>query len=532
MKSETWTRKPRYQSLAKLPPLPPGQYDALRQNMVVHEMPGPILVDSDGLRRRIIDGNHRKRIAGKRGYGFPLVFLALLFSAFGSLYAQSKPVVPVMNDEWRAEVHGKMVEDAKARADQIKIVFVGDSITARWTSSPGEKIWKEKYAPYGAINLGISSDGTENVLWRLQHGVLDPLHPTMIILLIGTNDLRSEPDAVAYGVWTIVDYVRKKLPDARILVQGIFPREDKPEYNPRIAQVNAIISRLDDGKMVKYVYFGEKFLRPDGLLDPDVFTDKVHPNTPEGFRIWDAQIYPLVQQWLQLAPMANAPPPAFPLPVPADLGPATPVARNDWLFRHHRILSTPVAYKKQCQLLFLGDQVMNQWDRARTVFRKEYGEYKPLNFSIWNNRPENILWQVGSGTLDGLHPKLVVIQSQAFFNSPATAEDLAAGVEASARLVVKKIPAAKVLVIGGFPMGERPTDAIRAKISSYNAQLAKAADNKRIFFLDIGKAFLKSDGTLEKGAAPSVQAYTEQSFVHWADAQRDTIATLMGSATP
>jgi hypothetical protein len=46
-----------------------------------------------------------------------------------------------------------------------------------WTSSPGEKIWKEKYAPCGAINLGISSDGTENVLWRLQHGVLDPLHP-------------------------------------------------------------------------------------------------------------------------------------------------------------------------------------------------------------------------------------------------------------------------------------------------------------------------------------------------------------------
>ena len=129
-----------------------------------------------------------------------------------------------MNDEWRSEVHGKMVDDAKARADQIKIVFVGDSITARWTSSPGEKIWKEKYAPYGAINLGISSDGTENVLWRLQHGVLDPLHPKMVILLIGTNNLRSTPDAVAYGVWTIVHYVRRKLPDARVLVQGIFPR--------------------------------------------------------------------------------------------------------------------------------------------------------------------------------------------------------------------------------------------------------------------------------------------------------------------
>ena len=159
-----------------------------------------------------------------------------------------------------------------------------------------------------------------------------------------------------------------------------------------------------------------------------------------------------------------------------------------------------MAYKKQCQLLFLGDQVMNQWDRARTVFRKEYGKYKPLNFSIWGNRPENMLWQVGSGALDGLHPQLVVIQSQAFFYSPATAEDLAAGVEATARLVAKRIPEAKVLVIGGFPMGERPTDSIRAKIAAYNALLVKAACNKRIFVLDIGKAFLKPNGTLAKGA--------------------------------
>ena len=150
--------------------------------------------------------------------------------------------------------------------------------------------------------------------------------------------------------------------------------------------------------MVKYIYFGDKFLKPNGRLDPCVFTDKVHPNTPGGFRIWDARIYTIVQEWLQLAPIANTPPPAFPLPVPADLGPATPVARNDWLFRHNRILSTPMASKEKCQLLFLGDQVMNQWDRAKTIF-------------------------------------------ESCFYSPATAEDLAAGVEASARLVAKRMPA-------------------------------------------------------------------------------------------
>jgi lysophospholipase L1-like esterase len=453
--------------------------------------------------------------------------LAPLLYASSGLHAQSKPVVPVMPDEWRTEIHGKMAADAKARADQIQIVFVGDSITARWTSSPGEALWKKKYAPLGAINLGISSDGTQNVLWRLQNGVLDPLHPKMVILLIGTNNLSSPPDAVAYGIWTIVACIRKKLPDARVLVQGIFPREDKPEYNARIAQVNALIARLDDGKMVKYVYFGDKFLKPDGLLDPEVFTDKVHPNVPEGFRIWDEQIYPIVQQWLKLSPIADTSPPRCPVPVPADLGPATATARNDWLFRHNRILATPAAYKAKCRLLFLGDQVTQAWDRAPALFKKEYGRYTPLNFAIFGNRPENMLWQAGSGALDGLHPKLVVMQSQSFFHSPTAAEELAAGVEATARLLLKKLPESKVLMIGGFPLGEKPTDAIRAKISAYNARLAQVADNQRLFFLDIGKAFLKPDGTLEKGAVPSLQPYTEKSFAVWADAQRATIAQLM-----
>jgi len=81
-------------------------------------------------------------------------------------------------------------------------------------------------------------------------------------------------------------------------------------------------------------------------------------------------------------------------------------------------------------------------------------------------------------------------------------------------------------------VGEKPTDAIRAKIAAYNAELAKTADNKRIFFLDLGQIFLNPDGTLTKGAAPSFQAYTEEAFARWAEAQRETIAKLMDSAAP
>ena len=84
MKAKTRTSKPQYKPLVKLPPLPPDQYEALRQNVAVNGVLVPILVDGDGPRRRIIDGNHRKDFAGERGYAFPLVFLAILFSTSGS----------------------------------------------------------------------------------------------------------------------------------------------------------------------------------------------------------------------------------------------------------------------------------------------------------------------------------------------------------------------------------------------------------------------------------------------------------------
>lgn len=64
-------RKPRYEPVLKLPPLPYEQFLALRDNIAVNGVLVPILVDSDGPRRKIIDGNYRKAIAEELGYDCP-----------------------------------------------------------------------------------------------------------------------------------------------------------------------------------------------------------------------------------------------------------------------------------------------------------------------------------------------------------------------------------------------------------------------------------------------------------------------------
>jgi hypothetical protein len=63
--------QPKYKPVLKLPSLPSDQYEALRANIAVNGVLVPILVDSDGLLRGIIDGNTRKAIADELGYECP-----------------------------------------------------------------------------------------------------------------------------------------------------------------------------------------------------------------------------------------------------------------------------------------------------------------------------------------------------------------------------------------------------------------------------------------------------------------------------
>jgi DNA modification methylase len=70
-KNRSRVKKTRYRSVIELPPLPNDQFVALRDSIAVNGVMVPILVDSDGPIRHIIDGNNRKFIANELGYDCP-----------------------------------------------------------------------------------------------------------------------------------------------------------------------------------------------------------------------------------------------------------------------------------------------------------------------------------------------------------------------------------------------------------------------------------------------------------------------------
>ena len=110
----------------------------------------------------------------------------------------------------------------KAIADgPVDLVFLGDSITHMWGGRPaanrqsGQKVWDEFYARRNAVNMGFGWDRTQQVLWRIENGEFEGIHPKVAVVLIGTNNLtghnvrENTNEEIVAGVKGVCTAVRK-----------------------------------------------------------------------------------------------------------------------------------------------------------------------------------------------------------------------------------------------------------------------------------------------------------------------------------
>jgi lysophospholipase L1-like esterase len=205
-------------------------------------------------------------------------------------------VAPMPRDEKWVKRHEGFV----AAGRDFDLLFLGDSITDFWRSR-GKAVWEANFASMKAANFGISGDRTEHVLWRIDHGELDGAHPKLTALMIGTNNARSNSaPEIAEGVTAVVKRIQTKCPSGKILLLGVFPRAEKADAAARekIKDINAIIAKLDDGKSVKYLDIGAKFLDADGTLSKEIMPDFLHPNE-KGYQIWADAILPTVKEMMK-----------------------------------------------------------------------------------------------------------------------------------------------------------------------------------------------------------------------------------------
>ncbi len=197
--------------------------------------------------------------------------------------------------------------NARARKGGIDLIFLGDSITQGW-EGVGKEVWAKHYAPRRALNLGISGDRTQHVLWRLDHGNLDGLvspdgaGPKLIVLMIGTNNSNGDDNTaaeIADGIKAIVEKLRARLPKTKILMLAIFPRGETPNpQRDKNAEASLLASKIGDGDMVHYLDIGARFLSPDGTLSKDIMPDGLHLS-PRGYEIWAEAIDANVEELME-----------------------------------------------------------------------------------------------------------------------------------------------------------------------------------------------------------------------------------------
>lgn len=212
-------------------------------------------------------------------------------------------VKPVLKNKDR---HEKFLEIAKK--GNIDLLFLGDSITDAWGgeghrgNAPGSKVFTKEFEPLKTANFGISGDRTQHVLWRLQNGELDGIKPKVVMLMIGTNNSNGNDNSaeeIADGITAIVKEVHKRSPETKVLVLGIFPRDEKPTARrDKLKKVNAIVAKLDDGgKTVKFLDIGAKFTMEDGAISRDIMPDYLHLSE-KGYQIWADSVKGTIHEML------------------------------------------------------------------------------------------------------------------------------------------------------------------------------------------------------------------------------------------
>ena len=217
-------------------------------------------------------------------------------------------IVPAPRTDENSQVaHAELVR--KAGGGVIDIYFIGDSITRRWGALDYPELlsnFTSNFFGWNAANFGWGGDRTQNILWRLDNGELPPRGPKVFVVQAGTNNLADFESAdervlgVAAGIEAIVDRCRRHAPESLIVLTGVFPRRDRPEFNSSIAAINAKLAAFGEAQGVRYLDIGDRLVDSRGLLSAEMSEDGLHLSLA-AYQVWAEALKPILVERLGAA---------------------------------------------------------------------------------------------------------------------------------------------------------------------------------------------------------------------------------------
>jgi lysophospholipase L1-like esterase len=170
---------------------------------------------------------------------------------------------------------------------EMRVVFMGDSITEFWTKS----YWDKTH-----INRGISGQTTPQMLLRFRPDVI-ALKPKLVVILAGTNDVAGNTGPATNEM--IVDNIASMAELARahgirVVLASVLPAagfywNEKARPAPQIADLNEKIKAYAKSQKMVYLDYYSAMVDERPGLKKAYSEDGVHPNEA-GYKVMIALV--------------------------------------------------------------------------------------------------------------------------------------------------------------------------------------------------------------------------------------------------
>jgi lysophospholipase L1-like esterase len=230
-----------------------------------------------------------------------VVVVGLLVAGSGGLRAQQPQQAgqgaqrqrAAANDpnRWEAAISKFEDQDKVSPPPQNAIVFIGASSIVRWQLP-------ESFPELGAkaINRGfggsLAPDST-----RYADRIVIPYKPRIVVFYAGDNDVEANhtPQQIASDFFAFDEKVHAALPQTQIIFISIKPSLRRWPWQEQMNAANALVKDYCAKSPHRtYLDVVPQMLGADGKPKPELFVPDGLHMTPEGYKIWNAAIRPLL----------------------------------------------------------------------------------------------------------------------------------------------------------------------------------------------------------------------------------------------
>lgn len=199
-----------------------------------------------------------------------------------------------------------------------------------------------------------------------------------------------------------------------------------------------------------------------------------------------------------------------------------------WMPRHDAVNER--LKEGNVDLLYIGDSITHGWENTgKTYWDEYYASRNAVNMGFGGDRTEHVLWRLDHSNFEIISPKLaiVMIGTNNSGGDDFTAEEIGDGIIMICQRLRTQFPQMKILLHAVFPRGPEPS-AQREKNAEASRLASRIADDKMIYYLDIGDAFLTEDKMLTQDIMPDYLHPNEAGYKIWAETIEPTVAVLLG----